>query len=208
MANKVLVLIDPGHGGLDENCNYVTAPDKMYDWGNGEVIHEGVWNREIADRLMEILECEPNVDYRMIPDRVNDTALYVRTGNANNIASVKKNDYDLIFYLSIHANAGGGRGARVYVHPDASEWSKDLADMYGEAWNDVINDFEFESYSPDQSWRPAEYYVLENTSIPAILTENLFMDTYENYKYMTSEEGKDRIAKVHADIVRKAKAEL
>jgi N-acetylmuramoyl-L-alanine amidase len=45
--------------------------------------------------------------------------------------------------------------------------------------------------------KEADFYLLKNTKCPAVLTENLFMDTWEDCKILLSKEGKDRIIDLH-----------
>jgi N-acetylmuramoyl-L-alanine amidase len=47
-----------------------------------------------------------------------------------------------------------------------------------------------------------------DTTTPAILSENFFMTNYDNcHKYLLSEEGRDRIAKIHFEMILQVEAE-
>lgn len=48
------LILDFGHGGLDDNGDYTTAPDKMFLHSNGEYAYEGFLNRQIGG-IVEIL---------------------------------------------------------------------------------------------------------------------------------------------------------
>ena len=58
---------------------------------------------------------------------------------------------------------------------------------------------------PDEKMRgkkEKDFYVLRKTVMPAILSENFFMTNSENcHKYLLSEDGRDRIAKIHFEMV-------
>ena len=47
------IILDFGHGGIDQNGTYTTAPAKMFTFSNGEIAYEGVLNRQIGG-LVEI----------------------------------------------------------------------------------------------------------------------------------------------------------
>ncbi len=52
-------------------------------------------------------------------------------------------------------------------------------------------------------------YVLTNTRMPAILTENFFMDNYEEYRdILMTKEGRDRIAQYHINTILRVKTEV
>ena len=36
------IVLDFGHGGIDINGNYTTAPNKMHKFSNGQIAYEGV----------------------------------------------------------------------------------------------------------------------------------------------------------------------
>ena len=51
--------------------------------------------------------------------------------------------------------------------------------------------------------KESNFYVLKKTVMPAILSENFFMTNYSNcHNYLLSEEGRDRIAKIHFDMIK------
>jgi N-acetylmuramoyl-L-alanine amidase len=50
--------------------------------------------------------------------------------------------------------------------------------------------------------KESNFWVLKKTAMPAILSENFFMTNYDNcHKYLLSEEGRDRIAKIHFEMI-------
>ena len=54
------------------------------------------------------------------------------------------------------------------------------------------------SVPKERAWRN-DFWVLRKTNMPAILTENLFMDNKEEVEYLLSEEGKKTIINLHVD---------
>jgi N-acetylmuramoyl-L-alanine amidase len=56
--------------------------------------------------------------------------------------------------------------------------------------------------------KESNFYVLRNTSMPAILSENFFMTNSDNcHKYLLSEDGRDRIAKIHFEMIQQVEKE-
>ena len=50
--------------------------------------------------------------------------------------------------------------------------------------------------------KESNFYVLVNTSMPAILSENFFMTNSDNcHRYLLSEQGRDRVAKIHFQMI-------
>jgi N-acetylmuramoyl-L-alanine amidase len=76
-------------------------------------------------------------------------------------------------FLSLHINAGGGTGYEDYVFSEGGQ-----ADTYrGLLRIDVMNYLRQYGFSDRGQKYNSSFYVLKNTSMPAILTENLFIDT-------------------------------
>ena len=49
----------------------------------------------------------------------------------------------------------------------------------------------------------SNFWVLRKTVMPAILSENFFMTNSENcHKYLLTEEGRDRVAKIHFEMIK------
>ena len=50
--------------------------------------------------------------------------------------------------------------------------------------------------------KESNFWVLRKTVMPAILSENFFMTNYSNcHNYLLSEEGRDKIAKIHFEMI-------
>ncbi|MEL7021126.1 MAG: N-acetylmuramoyl-L-alanine amidase, partial [Bacteroidota bacterium] len=57
MFDNFCVYLDAGHGGLDAQGQYVTAPSKMFrhqrgTFHAGGTFYEGVWNRTLTNRVI------------------------------------------------------------------------------------------------------------------------------------------------------------
>ncbi len=146
-----IFVLDPGHGGIDPGAA-------------GSGLQEKELNLDIAVRIRKAL-----IPYQVevYLTRCADIAvgLYERAAFANRIAA----DY----FLSIHVNAGGGTGFESYVHPLADETTLRLQDLIHGGMRDF---YRCEGFA-DRGKKTANFAVLRLTSMPALLLENLFLDT-------------------------------
>lgn len=201
MAGNYLWLLDNGHGGVIDGL-YQTEGKRSPTWSDGSILYEGEFNRAIVNRLIERLTAE-RINYVNIAPELEDISLNERVRRANNYHS-----QDKCIYVSIHSNAGGGRGYEVFTSKGQTK-SDDVATVF-------FNEFEKEfpetkmrtDTSDDDVDKEANFYVLKNTAMPAILTENFFMDNEDECKnYLMTAEGRDRIAKAHYEAIRHIEAQ-
>lgn len=194
--SKYLWLLDNGHGGII-NGEYKTKGKRSPLWDDGTQLFEGEFNRSIVNRLIESLTAM-KIDYVNVSSGLHDVPLETRVRWANFYGKIR----DCVF-VSIHANAGGGSGFEVYTTPGQTK-SDEIADVFfkmlgiyftGKQMRCDLDDGDFDKES--------KFYVLRKTSMPAILTENLFMDNRKDCKILLSREGRDRIAAAHCAAIRK-----
>ena len=50
--------------------------------------------------------------------------------------------------------------------------------------------------------KEANFYVLQHTAMSAILSENFFMTNESECRLLMSEDGRDRIAKIHFEMIK------
>lgn len=191
----MLILLDNGHGSLIKN-KYQTSGKRSPKWDYGTQLFEGEFNRAIVNRIIEELSLS-QIPYVNIAPEYWDVSLKTRVNRANKYSSNS-------LYISIHSNAGGGSGSEFFTSP-----GKTKSDMYATIFGE-----EFQKEFPNEKLRTdwsdgdldkeAKFYVLRKTKMPAILTENFFMDTEkECKKYLMTREGRDRIAHYHIEAIKK-----
>lgn len=196
----MLVLLDNGHGGLI-NGEYQTS-GKNIDWKDNGVLYEGEFNRAIVNGIIQELT-RLNIKYVNISPEYRDVTLYTRVNRANKFYKEK------CFYLSVHANAGGGTGAEVFTYYGESKSDK-IATIFGE---------EFKREFPQKSLRvdyrdgdldkEASFYVLRKTLMPAILTENFFMDNFQEFtEILNTADGRNKIINYHVQTILRVNKEL
>lgn len=189
-------LLDAGHGGIDKNGNYTTAPAKMHTFPDGLTIYEGVINRAITKLLYTSLT-KHNVDFGLVYDDVLDTPLAQRVAIADKVFASDPR----AIYLSIHSNAGGGSGFEVFTSPGQNKSDK-LAHIICEKYISHFPNHRFRSDKTDGDHdKEADFYVLRKTDCPAVLVENLFFDNRREAEYLLSPEGQQAIANCLLDSI-------
>jgi N-acetylmuramoyl-L-alanine amidase len=199
--SKYLYIFDNGHGGIIDGV-YQTAGKRSPIWDDGTQLFEGEFNRAIVKRLMKLCN-DANIDCVNLVDTNVDIPLSTRTAQANEIY---RNTDKPCIYISIHANG--------FTEESANGWS--CYTSKGETQSDAIATILYEkaeaefpgeyirkdTYSDGDVDKEANFWVLAKTAMPAILSENFFMTNYDNcHKYLMSEEGRDRIAKIHFEMI-------
>lgn len=184
------IIWDNGHGTRKHTAGK-HSPDKS--------LYEGEWAREIVSRLHSAVS-ELGIPSIILVPEDSDIALRTRVNRANKI--MKDNPDTQWLYVSVHINAAGrgdkwykASGWCVYVSNGASEESKklartvyDIADEFGLKGNRSV---------PQERYWQANFTVLTETNMPAILTENLFQDNEKECEWLKSEEGKETIVSLH-----------
>ena len=60
--------------------------------------------------------------------------------------------------------------------------------------------FDYIDGDPDKE---SQFYILKHTVCPAVLSENFFMDTEKDCRFMMTDAGRERIAKVHYNTIKR-----
>lgn len=189
-----IVILDNGHGKE-------TAGKRSPVWADGSQLFEYEFNRDIVRRIAEKLEAE-NIPYRILVPEENDIGLSERARRANAIA---KENGGKAYVLSIHANAGGGTGWEVWTSPGQTAADKIATVFFEEAGREFTPDgwrmrADYSDGDPDKE---ANFTILIKTTCPAILTENFFMDTEKDCRFIMSDAGRERIANMHVAAIKR-----
>lgn len=168
----IKIFIDPGHGGSD--------PGSM---GNG--LQEKNLTLQIATTLRDILLNEYE-GVSILLSRTSDqtVSLNERTNAANNWGA----DY----YLSIHINAGGGTGFESYIDPGVGSPTTTYQDIIHD---EIVMVVDF----ANRGKKTANFHVLRETRMPAMLTENGFIDNTNDTSKLKSTSYLSTIARGHAN---------
>lgn len=191
---KPIVLLENGHGKE-------TAGKRSPVWSDGSQLFEWEFNRDIVRRIAEKLEAD-GIPYRVLVPEETDISLTERARRANEIA---KENNGKAYVLSIHANAGGGTGWEVYTSPGQTPSDAIATVFFEEAGREFVPDgWRMRSdYSDGDPDKEANFAILTKTTCPAILTENFFMDTEKDCRFIMSEDGRERIANMHVAAIKR-----
>lgn len=183
------VIIDNGHG-ID------TVGKRSPVWPDGSQLFEYEFNRDIANRLSSVLDAEGIENVLVVPETI-DIPLIERV---NRINYYHKN-MPGSFLVSIHANAGGGSGWEVFTSKGETK-SDQLAEYFATYAEITLPGFRIRKDTTDgDSDKEADFYILKNTRCPAVLTENLFMDTERDCKFLMTEKGRQAIVDLHVGAI-------
>lgn len=116
---------------------------------------------KIAKKIREFLARYKNVSTKM--SRTGDTypSLSARTNEAN--------AWGADFFLSVHINAGGGQGYEDYIYTSTNQVTKKYQDNIHAEILKLVD-------LKDRGQRTGNLHVLRESTMPALLTENGFID--------------------------------
>jgi N-acetylmuramoyl-L-alanine amidase len=193
-TSKYTWILDPGHGGLIDGV-YQTAGKRSPAFSDGNILYEGVFNRDVVQRIIKLCESH-NIDAIDIVNTNNDKPLRARVKEANKIHKVARN----CIYISIHANAfGNGKDFNsangvCTFHHFRSRKGKRLADIL-QSQLVASTGFRDRGAKANETW--ANFYVLRKTHMPAILSENGFMTNLSDATLLLTDDMRQKIAEAH-----------
>lgn len=189
------ILIDNGHG---EDTPGKRSPDGKF--------REYLYAREIAEDIERELRAK-GYDVERIVKETIDVPLEERAIRVNEIC--ERLGAENVVLVSIHCNAskngewGKARGWSAYTSKGNTK-SDELATMlYVEAGHNFSEQTIRKDFSDgDPDWEE-DFYILNKTKCPAVITENFFMDNEQDLAYLTSDEGFEAIVRTHVDAIKK-----
>ena len=208
--SNYLWLFDNGHGGIIDGI-YQTAGKRSPKWPDGEILYEGEFNRAIVNRLMKLC-ADAGIEAINLVDTQEDVPLSERTDKANDIYRQQKDkDGKSCIYVSIHANGFSDESANgwsVYTSEGETKSDSIATILYGKAEAEFPGErMRGDTYSDGDVDQESNFWVLRKTVMPAILSENFFMTNSDNcHDYLLSEEGRDRIAKIHFEMIQEVES--
>ena len=177
---------------------YQTPGKRSPNWGKG-VLYEGMFNRWISSDLVRELDYR-RVPYVVLNPEFRDVSLRTLSTRANKIYA---NNPD-VYVLSLHANAGGGKGIEGFTYFGQSE-SDLIANIYLSEFRDDVKLAEPMrlDFSDGDMDKEANYHILRETRCPSVLLELGFMDTKSDYNKLWSRAYQDRLVQDLANAAEK-----
>ena len=199
------VFLDAGHGGLDREGKYVTAPSKQFKHDKGTFhkdgwFYEGVFNRTLTNRVAQKLD-QLGISNIIVSHEYLDSALQYRVDMANWYCR----NYKKGIYISNHSNASSShlaKGFEIYTSKGKTK-SDEIADIHWNNVKELLGDrirYRNDRSDGDHD-REASFFVLTKTAMPAILIEHLFFDNFEDASLLMDDEIIERFAEAQARTV-------
>ena len=185
MKKNKIIILDNGHG--------IDTPGKRSPDGK---FREYAWTRMFVKKLKYELEYFGYKVIELVPEE-NDISLSKRVIRVNELCKL----YDCIL-VSIHNNAAGNgnswynaTGFEVWTSPRNTK-SDNIADLlYEEALSEGLRIRT--DYSDGDADKEGNFTILKKTVCPAVLVENMFMDSKSDIEFLNSEAGINKLLKIH-----------
>lgn len=186
------ILIDNGHG---ENTPGKRSPDGL--------LREYAYVREIAEKIQKELSAK-GYDVERIVRETIDVPLSERTRRVNETCA--RYGSANVILVSVHCNAAGNggwmnaRGWSAYTSKGSTKADELASCLYASAAENLPAGMKIRSdwSDKDPDWEE-NFYILQKTKCPAVLTENLFQDNKEDVDFLLSDNGKQTIVKLHVE---------
>lgn len=166
------IFIDPGHGGRDPGA-----------------VANGLQEKDIvltiAQQMRYMLEDYADVEVTM--SREDDR--FVRLSERAQMA----NEWGADYFVSVHVNAGGGTGFESFI------WNGNVFQATIANQNVVHAEIVRHIGGTDRGKKRANFAVLRETSMPSILTENMFIDRPSDASKLKDQSFLQRIARGHVN---------
>lgn len=181
LVNKVIV-VDPGHGGIDPGAN------------RGEYVEKDITlaiAKKLADKLSQagaMVVLLRTTDTDLVEEGFSGTIAARKRQDLNNRVK-KANDAKADLYISIHSNADPSprwSGAQTFYNKSSKE-SKLLAVCIQDKITETLA-------NTKRKAAPGQYYILEQTTMPAVIVEVGFVSNVAEAKNLVDVKYQERMA--------------
>ncbi|MDT8861015.1 N-acetylmuramoyl-L-alanine amidase [Alkalihalobacillus sp. MEB130] len=169
--SQIKIMLDPGHGGKDPGAVGYGLKEK-------DIV------LAIARDMRHSLLQEFDVQVRM----TRNSDVFLTLEERARLANAWGADY----FLSIHVNGSGGTGFESYIHPNAQQKTIQFQQTIHSRIMAQLN-------VRDRGMKKGNFAVLRLTKMPAILTENLFIDNKEDARMLADAKVLKKIAVGHVN---------
>ncbi len=174
----VKICLDAGHGGKDSGAV-----------GNG--LQEKDLTLDITLRINDLLKQYQDVETIL----TRSTDVFVELDERAAIANRAKCDA----FLCVHINSGGSvttaRGYQDHIFPNANAATV----AYQNVIHEEVYNFAYKGFTTDRGKEQDNFAVLRETTMIAILTENLFITTPAEAAFLANADNRQKIAQGHVN---------
>lgn len=171
----VKIFIDAGHGGSDPGAV-----------GNG--LKEKDLTLKIAKKIRDKLQQYQNVQVKLSREGDQTLSLKQRTDMAN--------AWGADYLISVHINAGGGTGFESYIYNGSYSGKAETDRKRGIIHDEIMKQI---AGVRDRGKKQANFHMVRESKMAAMLTENLFIDNANDAKLLKQDAFLDKIARGHVN---------
>lgn len=179
-----IVVIDPGHGGIDPGCHLGDITEKEISLAVGRLLAEELESQGSSVHITR------TADVELSPyGRTQRT----RHGRDLEARVLLAESYEGEIFVSLHVNAAASErmgGGMVFYHK-SSEEGRLLAQA-------ILTHLKEVTPGNQNAVLPADFYVLRHSRMPAVLVEMGFLTHRTDRELLQSQDGKRRIAQAIA----------
>ncbi|MEC1824121.1 N-acetylmuramoyl-L-alanine amidase [Bacillus paralicheniformis] len=151
------VWLDAGHGGKDSGA-----------------AANGIKEKDLVLKMVKYAKSYLESHYKGVQVKLTrSTDVFYELSERADMA----NKWGADVFVSFHINAGGGTGFESYRHPGTAGNTLKLQECLHSA---ALTTMKAYGQIADRGLKQADYAVLRKTHMPAVLTENLFIDRKED----------------------------
>lgn len=181
-----MVVIDPGHGGIDGGAVSVLGDDE-----------QGI-NLAISLKLRDKLK---DKGIGVVMTRETDAGLYGESDSNKKVADMKArcsliNEVNPDLMVSVHQNnysSEGVKGAQVFYYSHSTEGEKAAVILQNHLREELDKNNERKAKNNDN------YYILINVKCPAVIAECGFLSNYSEAELLKSDEYQEKVAQALCD---------
>jgi N-acetylmuramoyl-L-alanine amidase len=199
---NITILLDEGH--------YETCPGKRSPVLNdGRQLFEWKFTRELGKRIKE--ECDKlGIKCIRTTNSDNEKSLTARANSINKYVRAESELGNKSLMISLHGNAAGsgswmqGKGWEVWTTEgttNSDAFANLMCNIYPQIFPESLlkgKDKKFQL----RGHKEKNFTLIYKCACPCVLTENFFYDNEEECKFMLSEEGLNKIVKLHVESIK------
>ena len=174
------------------------SPDKKF--------FEYQYSRQLCKAIKKALE---DLKYTVFIDIEEDDLKLTQNQELNKRVKIVNDlqaKYKNCIYVSIHVNAASADGKwhdatgwEAYTTKDITKSDKLAEYLYKAAQSNLKGKKIRKDTSDGDSDKESNFYVLQHTNCPAVLTENFFQDNKKDVEYMLNNQGFHELMRLHVE---------
>lgn len=199
---NITILLDEGHYEAQPGKRSPVLPD-------GRQLLEWKFTRELGKRIKEELD-KLGIKCIRTTNAINEQSLSTRAMHINQIVRQESEQGRHCLMISLHGNAAGsgswmqGKGWEVWTTEGTTN-SDVFANLMCKIYPDIFPESLLKGTNKKfqlRGHKEKNFTLIYKCACPCVLTENFFYDNKEECEFMLSEEGINRIVKLHVESIK------